>query len=170
MLWPVLNSLVGLLFHPPPPGTRFWRDPRDRLLRSMFAVIFLADYAGMALDAIARVAYRRITSHRLLLEWETALDAHRRARSQQLQFVLSRLWIPAACVLLFVGAMSRGTAAMVAAAPFLLLGALLPVAVMVINRLAKRWRGGTLTSDDRRFLRAVARRTWRYFDDFVGPQ
>jgi cyclic beta-1,2-glucan synthetase len=158
------------LFHPPPPGTRFWRDPRDRLLRVVLMVIFLADNAAMALDAIIRVIYRRITSHRLLLEWETAADAHRRARSRQLQFILSRLWIPAACVLLFVGASSWGTAAMVAAAPFLLLGALFPVAVMVINRPAKSWRGGTLTSDDRRFLRAVARRTWRYFDDFVGPQ
>src|SRR6266513_2678054 len=65
---------------------------------------------------------------------------------------------------------TAGTAAIVAAAPFLLLGALFPVAVMVINRPAKSWRGGTLTSDDRRFLRTVARRTWRYFDDFVGPQ
>ncbi len=55
----------------------------------MFAVIFLPDYAGMALDAIARVAYRRIISHRLLLEWETAQDAHRRARNQQWQFVLA---------------------------------------------------------------------------------
>ena len=118
-------------------------------------MIFLADYAGMALDAIVRVVYRRMTSHRLLLEWETAADAHRRARSRQRQFILSRLWIPAACVLLFVGAASRGTAAMVAAAPFLLLWALFPVAVMVINRPAKSWRGGTLTSDDRRFLRAV---------------
>src|SRR6184192_678077 len=36
MLWPVLNSLLALLFHPPPPGTRFWREPRDRLLRSLF--------------------------------------------------------------------------------------------------------------------------------------
>jgi cyclic beta-1,2-glucan synthetase len=27
-----------------------------------------------------------------------------------------------------------------------------------------------LTADDRRFLRIAARRTWRYFDDFVGPQ
>src|SRR5438067_538977 len=170
MLWPVLNAFLALLFHPPPPGTRFWRDPRDRLLRVMLTVIFLADNAAMALDAIVRVIYRRTTSHRLLLEWETAADAHRRARSRQLQFILSRLWIPAACVLLFVGAMSRGTAAMVAAAPFLLLGALFPVAVMVINRPAKSWRGGMLTSDDRRFLRAVARRTWRYFDDFVGPQ
>src|SRR6266513_3092553 len=170
MLWPVLNAFLALLFHPPPPGTRFWRDPRDRLLRVVLTVIFLADNAAMALDAIVRVIYRRITSHRLLLEWETAADAHRRARSRQLQFILSRLWIPAACVFLFVGAASRGTAAMVAAAPFLLLGALFPMAVMVFNRPAKSWRGGTLTSDDRRFLSAVARRTWRYFDDFVGPQ
>ena len=170
ILWPVLNAFLALLFHPPPPGTRFWRDPRDRLLRAMFSVIFLPDYAGMALDAIVRVAYRRMKSHRLLLEWETAADSHRRARSRELQFLLSRLWIPAACVLLFVFAASRGTTAMVASAPFLLLWALFPVAVMVINRPAKSWRGGTLTADDRRFLRAVARRTWRYFDDFVGPQ
>src|SRR5216110_370514 len=102
MLWPVLNAFLELLFHPPPPGTRFWRDPRDRLLRVMLTVIFLADNSAMALDAIVRVIYRRITSHRLLLEWETAADAHRRARSRQLQFILSRLWIPAACVLLFV--------------------------------------------------------------------
>ena len=170
MLWPVLNAFLALLFHPPPPGTRFWRDPRDRLLRVILTVIFLADNAAMALGAIVRVIYRRMMSHRLLLEWETAADAHRRARSRQLQFILSRLWIPAACLLLFVGAASWGTAAMVAAAPFLLLGALFPVAVMVINRPAKSWRGGALTSDDRRFLRAVARRTWRYFDDFVGPQ
>ncbi|MGE5213398.1 MAG: GH36-type glycosyl hydrolase domain-containing protein [Nitrospirota bacterium] len=170
MLWPVLNSLLGLLFHPPPPGTRFWREPRDRLLRSVFAVIFLADYAGMALDAIARVTYRRIKSHRLLLEWETAVDAHRRARSRQQQFLLSRFWIPAASVFLFACAASRGQTAMVAVAPFLFLSALFPVAVIVINRPAKSWRGGTLTADDRRFLRAAARRTWRYFDDFVGPQ
>jgi len=72
LLWPVLNAFLALLFHPPPPGTRFWRDPRDRLLRVVLTVIFLADNAAMALDAIVRVIYRRITSHRLLLEWETA--------------------------------------------------------------------------------------------------
>jgi len=82
VLWSVLNAFLALLFHPPPPGTRFWRDPRDRLLRVVLTVIFLADNAAMALDAIVRVIYRRITSHRLLLEWETAADAHRRARSR----------------------------------------------------------------------------------------
>src|SRR5437867_7965203 len=105
-----------------------------------------------------------------MLEWETALDAHQRAGSQQLQFVLSRLWIPAACVLLFAAAAWRGPPAMVAVGPFLLLSALFPVAVMAIDRPAKSWRGGTLTANDRRFLGTAARRTWRYFDDFVGPQ
>src|SRR5438874_11575678 len=170
MLWPVLNSFLALLFHPPPPGTRFCREPRDRLLRSLFAVIFLPDHAGMALDAIVRVGYRRISSHRLLLEWETAQDAHRRAKNQQRQFVLARLWIPAASVVLFVGATWQGASAMIAATLFLLLWTLFPVAVIAINRPAKSWRGGILTADDRRFLRTVARRTWRYFDDFVGPQ
>src|SRR5205814_8955805 len=170
ILWPVLNSLLALLFHPPPPGTRFWREPRDHLLRSLFEVIFLPDYASMALDAIARVAYRRIISHRLLLEWETAQDAHQRAKNRQWQFVLGRVWIPAVCVLLFVGAAWRGTSATVAVAPFLFLWALFPVALILINRPAKSWRGGILTADDRRFLRTAARRTWRYFDDFVGPQ
>jgi hypothetical protein len=46
VLWPVLNAFLALLFHPPPPGTRFWRDPRDRLLRVMLTVIFLADNAA----------------------------------------------------------------------------------------------------------------------------
>ncbi len=169
MLWPALNSVLGLLFNPPPPGTRFWREPRDRLLRSIFAILFLPDYAGMALDAIVRVAYRRLKSHRLLLEWETAQDAHQRARNRQTQFVLYRLWIPAVCVLLFLVALAHGPTATGAITPFLLLWALFPLAVVLINRPAKSWRGGILTADDRRFLRAAARRTWRYFDDFVGP-
>jgi cellobiose phosphorylase/uncharacterized membrane protein len=171
IFWPVLNSIFALLFNPPPPGTRIYREPRDRLLRSLFAVIFMPDYAGMAIDAITRTVHRRLFSHRLLLEWETAQDAHRRAKNQQQQFVLNRLWIPAACVLLlFADATWLGTSAMMAVVPFLFLWALFPVAVIVINRPARSWRGGILTADDRRFLRTAARRTWRYFDDFVGPQ
>ncbi len=170
MLWPVLNSLGGLLFHPPPPGTRFWREPRDRLLRSIFAIIFLPDYAGTALDAVVRVAYRRLKSRRLLLEWETAQDAHQRAKNRQRQFVLNRLWIPLACALLFIGAAWRGPMTMAAVTPFLLLWAISPLAVILIDRPARSWRGGILTADDRRFLRSAARRTWRYFDEFVGPQ
>ena len=111
LLWPVINSLVALLLHPPPPGTRFWREPRDRFIRSALMVVFLPDYAGLTLNAIARVAYRRLKSHRLLLEWETAQEAHSRARNQQRQFVLARLWIPGVAVLLLGLLSSVGPAA-----------------------------------------------------------
>jgi cyclic beta-1,2-glucan glucanotransferase len=170
IFWSVLSSLLAIVFHPPPPGTRFWREPRDRLLRSLFALIFLVDYAGMSLDAVARVAYRRLKSHRLLLEWETAHDAHRRARNRQQQFVISRLWIPGVCLFLFIATMERNPAALPALIPFLLLWSLFPLAVILINRPAKSWRGGILSMNDRSFLRTSARRTWRYFDEFVGPQ
>ncbi len=170
MLWPVLNSLLGLLLHPPPPGTRFWREPRDRLLRSFLAVVFLPDYAGMALNAITRVLYRRLRSHRLFLEWETAQAAHSRAKNQQRQFVVARLWIPGAAILLFVAAWHAGPMSVVSAAPFLVSWILFPVAVVLINRPATTARGGSLTNADRKMLRTTARRTWRYFDEFVGPQ
>ncbi|HEY2713219.1 MAG TPA: glucoamylase family protein [Chthoniobacterales bacterium] len=170
MLWPALNSIFSLLVHPPLPGTRFWREPRDRFLRSLLTLIFLVDYAGMALDAIARVAYRRVRSGQFLLEWETAQDVHQSAKNEQQRFVLARLWIPTACSLLLVGAATKGASTSLAAGPFLILWAIFPLVVTLINRPATSWRGGILTQDDRKFLRTAARRTWRYFDDFVGPQ
>ena len=169
MLWPVINSMVGLFLHPPPPGTRYWRDPRDRLIRSVFAIIFLLDYAGMALNAILLVNYRRLRSHRLFLEWETAQAAHARARNQQRQFVVARLWIPLTAIVLGVSAWFVSLVAFLAALPFLLLWLLFPFAVVFINRPAKTARGGILTASDRKMLRTTARRTWRYFDEFVGP-
>ncbi len=122
MLWPVLTALLGLLIHPPPPGTRWWREPRDRFLRSIFLILLLPDHAGMSVHAIGRVVYRRLISHRRLLEWEAAQDAHLRARNRERQFIFHRLWIPFGSVALWVvmAMESRGVAT--AAAPFLFFG------------------------------------------------
>ncbi len=168
LLWPVFSALLALVLRPPLPGTRFWREPRDCLLRSILGAIFLVDYAGMAVGAITRFAYRRLRSRRLLLEWETAQDAHRRAKNQERQFIRERLWIPAAAVVLFAATWFHGAAT--AAWPFLFLWMLFPAALIFLNLPAISIRGGTLTAADRRMLRGTARRTWRYFDDFVGPQ
>ncbi|MGI8890293.1 MAG: glucoamylase family protein, partial [Chthoniobacterales bacterium] len=168
LLWPVINAIIAIVIHPPPPGTRFWREPRDRLLRSALTILFLPDYAGLSLNAIARVAYRRLRSHRHFLEWETAQAAHSRAKNQERQFVLARLWIPGLSVLLLNVVSYADEAAIIAAAPFLLFWTFFPLVVVMINRKATTARGGILSASDRRMLRATARRTWRYFDDFVG--
>src|SRR4029078_11040147 len=126
--------------------------------------------AGLTLNAIARVAYRRLKSHRFLLEWETAQEAHRRARNKEWQFVLARSWLPGMAILLFSLLASVGPGSVLAALPFLTLWILFPLAVLLINRPATTIRGGILSLADRKMLRATARRTWRYFDDFVGPE
>lgn len=170
LLWPMFASLLVPLIHPPPPGTSFWREPLNCLLRSIFTAVFLVDSAGMTIGALARVSHRRLISHRLLLEWETAQDAHLRAKNQQRQFIVERLWIPFTSALLLVGAYLLGPETAVPAAwPFLLLWAISPAAVILLNRPATSTPGGLLTDADRRLLRGTARRTWRYFDDFVGP-
>ncbi len=170
LLRPVFGSLLGLLLEPPRAEKKFWREPRDCLVRSLLSAVFLVDHAALALGAITRVAYRRLVSHELLLEWETAQDAHLRAKNQQRRFILERLWIPGLSALLLIGTSFIDSAVVAAAGPYLFLWALSPAAVALLNRPATSDRGGTLTTADRRMLRGTARRTWRYFDDFVGPQ
>ena len=142
LLWPVINSLVALLLHPPPPGTRFWREPRDRLLRSLLAMVFLPDYAGLTLNAIARVAYRRLKSHRFLLEWETAQAAHQ-PREESGMAVCSRPFMDSGHWRFYCSTSSRMSdrSAVLAALPFLTLWILFPLAVLLINRPATTIRG-----------------------------
>ncbi|MCA1660574.1 MAG: hypothetical protein LC642_08595, partial [Verrucomicrobiaceae bacterium] len=170
LLLPVFGSLLGLLADPFPAGGRFWREFRGCLARSILSVVLLVDHAALALGAIIRVAYRRTISHELLLEWETAQDAHVRAKNQQRSFIIRRLWIPGVSVLLFGAAWALDSAIAAAAVPFLALWAVSPAAVALLNRPASSDRGGVLTPADRRLLRGTARRTWRYFDDFVNPE
>ncbi|MDH5275328.1 MAG: glycosyl transferase, partial [Gammaproteobacteria bacterium] len=168
--WPVLPALLAALSHRPASGTTSWRDVRYGLLRSLLTAVFLLDSAALAVSAIGRVAWRRLVSHRRLLEWETAQDFHRRARDLQRQFITLRLWIPALSALLFVALYQRGGGALAAAWPFLLLWALYPAAVPLVNRPAASARPRLLKDADHRLLRTAARRTWRYFDELVGPR
>jgi hypothetical protein len=98
----------------------------DALLRSFFTAVFLLDHAGLSVAAITRTAYRRLVSRRLLLEWETAQDSHRRAKNQERQFIFERLWIPAVSTLLLAGALSIGTAAVAG-------GVSIPAAVGILS-------------------------------------
>ena len=59
-------------------------------------------------------------------------------------------------------------ASLAAAAPILLLWFAAPVITWQISRPLTR-RDARLTTDQLRFLRGVARRTWGFFDTYVGP-
>lgn len=144
---------------------------RREITRALANAALLPYEAGLALDAIVRVLYRRFISKRRLLEWTSA----------QMTGWTSREQLPA--FLIFLGAISLLSLAMgsvvavvatgrvLFALPWLLLWILSPLVGWALNRKpAPEPLRQQLGGREERFLRRTARRTWRFFDDFVGPE
>ncbi|MDX9826134.1 MAG: glucoamylase family protein [Spirochaetia bacterium] len=141
------------------------------LLRVVIKSALLPFQAWLSLDAIGRVLYRRWISHRGLLEWTSAqaMNAKSKAKVRKFTFAMGL----ASLFSLFVGGaigIAR-PANLGIASPWLLLWILSPVFSWQLNRrphaIAPR---EALPEEDQQFLRNVARRTWRYFTDFVNEE
>jgi cyclic beta-1,2-glucan synthetase len=138
------------------------------LLRAATDAALLPHQAAVTLDAITRVWYRRLVSRRDLLEW-TAQATHWSAARRQPLFVASL-----ALGSIFSGIVAWAIwrvmpASLPLAAPWLLLWFFSPLLGWLLNlRPVEKIRKQTLPEADRRFLRQVARRTWRYFSAFVS--
>jgi len=139
------------------------------LLRAFVEAALLPYQAGLALDAILRVGYRRIISHRGLLEWTSA----RRMRGKTPRR-LPRLLVAMGLVSLFSGvagwSVSRWMpAGLWPASPWLMLWFLSPLVGWLLNLRPKaKTMQSQLPEGENKFLRAITRRTWRYFSDFVS--
>lgn len=130
---------------------------------------FLLDQARTALQAIGITLYRLFGTRRHLLEWETAAATEQRL-GNGLQQVFVHMW-PASLVGLgvLVLVVLRNPSALPAALPFLLLWAMSPVLAWFVSK-PRVIVEAVLTDDDRRALRRVARKTWSFFERFVGPE
>jgi cyclic beta-1,2-glucan synthetase len=139
------------------------------LLRTVADAALLVHQAWLALDAILRVWYRRLISRRGLLEWTSAQVTHRSGPHRQPWFVASL-----GLASLFSGivgwAVQRWMPSSLAmASPWLVLWFLSPLIGWLLNlRPQAKQKQLLLPEKDLRFLREVARRTWRYFSDFVS--
>ena len=145
-----------------------WQGAADELIRALVMISFLPHQAWLAVDAVVRVLYRRSVSHRKLLEWHTADRAraeahqHRNATFRQL-LVISGLSIP-----LTIGLLAEGEFAPTAF--FVLLWAVSPLLMHWMGAPTRSRARKELNVAEMRFLRGLARETWRYFDDLVGPE
>jgi cyclic beta-1,2-glucan synthetase len=135
----------------------------------LLSIIFLAEQARLSLDAILRTLYRLVVSRKRLLEWETAASTERRLGTGLAHFG-ANMWpalILAVSVGVFVGVVRPG--ALPAAAPLLAAWLLSPLVAWWVSR-PREVREAQLTDDERRALRRVARKTWLFFETFVGPE
>ncbi|MFH1807489.1 MAG: glucoamylase family protein [Pseudomonadota bacterium] len=181
-------GVLSLLFVPEmlPGLAEFWQRPHKlqlwrqltsvaratarRLTKLTLWLTFLPFEAVVAFDAAGRSLWRMLFSRQHLLEWQTAA-AVESVVTAGLGRVLRRMWVgPALAISL--GAMLLATGvpqARVAAGPVLLLWLVSPLVAWWVSR-PRPSITSDLGADDVRFLRRIARLTWRYFEVFAGPQ
>ncbi|MEQ1592557.1 MAG: glucoamylase family protein [Thiobacillaceae bacterium] len=145
------------------------------LALALLTLVLLPYDALICLDAIARSGVRMLFTRRGLLLWQLRSYSIRNA-SRSLADFFREMWVAPALALMLVpvltGVWPLGqvrSAEWLVWAPVLLLWAMSPVVGWWIS-LPLVTPAPDLTVDQRTFLRTSARRTWRFFADFVGPE
>ncbi len=144
-----------------------WQGAADDLIRAVVMAAFLPHQAWISADAIARVLYRKNISHRNMLEWQTAdhakSDINRHISTTMRQMAL----ISGLSLLLTILLLARHDFA--PASIFVVLWIISPWLVRWLSTAPPSLAHKELTSTRTAFLRRLARQTWRFFDDLVGP-
>jgi cyclic beta-1,2-glucan synthetase len=157
------------------PGVR-WREhlraERDNIVislrQSFMSTALLAHQSVVALDAVARTLFRLLITRRRLLEWVTA-DRHQQAPTS-MAVVFRRMWPAPALAAAFTAVVAVvDPVHLVLALPITALWFLSP-ALAYATGLPLVHRRLPLGRADRLALRRVARTTWRFFDELVGPE
>lgn len=176
LLPPLVNMLTGLLRKPDELG------PRQHLTATLpsglrqlgQAVVTLAclpHEAAYSLDAVARAIWRMWFTRRRLLEWQASSESARAADGlPDIVATIKRMWIaPTLSLVAFVALASYRPDALPFASPVLALWLLSPLLVWWMDRPVQR-RQSALNPEQVVFLRLLSRRTWAFFEAFVGPE
>ncbi|MBA3713248.1 MAG: hypothetical protein H0W76_12500 [Pyrinomonadaceae bacterium] len=166
---------TSLLLHPRgiPWTSHFWSvwgDVGTNTAQIAQTVAFLPHQAYLMLDAVARTLYRKWISHRHLLEWMTAAQTER-VSAGNVRSLAHFMWpsvaIAAVITILVIG---LHPAALPFAAPFLAAWLLSPLVAFWASQPGSAHQQPALTARDVGGVRLVVRRTWRFFEEFVGAE
>jgi len=139
------------------------------LERVVLQFAFLAEQSWSAARA-AGVTLVRLAANRRLLEWETFASEESATDEAGLgAFFLGMASGPAVALAGLASIAALRPGALIAALPALALWAASPALAFVLSRPPRR-RNPELNAADREFLLAAARRTWAYFERFMGPE
>ena len=139
-------------------------------VQSALALTLLAHQAWLMGDAIVRTLARLTLTHRRMLEWVSAAQV-KSSSSLDLGRVYLRMWsaVLLGAVAAVVAAAAGGGAAALGSC-FAALWILSPLVARWVSLPPRPARAETLTAHEASILRAVARRTWRFFEAFVTAE
>lgn len=128
---------------------------------------FLPYQSYLMLDAIIRTLYRVKISKKNMLEWQTAADVEAKLGRKLKNFIQS-MWIGSAIsiVILLIAFLKSKTIGMFMI-PSCTIWFLSPVIAYYISK-DKKGHMQELSEENLLLLRKIARKTWAYFEDFVG--
>ncbi|MES2933196.1 MAG: glucoamylase family protein, partial [Pseudomonadota bacterium] len=145
------------------------RDSGIHFSHVLLGLTFLAYETYFSLDAIVRTLWRMGVSHKLMLEWN---PSHQSKRASNLTFAgaYSAMWVsPLLAIATAFGLMWLRPEALVVAAPVLLLWLVAPAVARWIS-LPQLRRLVPLIAGQPLYLRRLARKTWGFFETYVGAE
>ncbi len=171
LVLPLLFQILDRLVARWRGDTQSWREANSDFNLAMVKAAFLPHQAYLSLDAILRVFYRLSFSRRHLLEWQSA-EVSQQAALLHLDPFRAHFYLICGITTLFMLAFEiQGKLWQLAWAPYLVLWVAAPFVQHWIRLQRRSLRNAELLDvEDSRFLRRMARATWRYFDDLVGPK
>jgi len=139
------------------------------MMIALLSFVLLPYDTRICLDAILRSGIRMLFTQRGLLLWHLQSYMRRNARHTLADFLIEMWAAPLVALALAMGVWNTHPTEWIFWVPVLLLWLVSPVIGWWIS-LPLVSPAPNLSSAQRAFLRTSARRTWRFFAAFVGPQ
>ncbi|MHB8551209.1 MAG: glucoamylase family protein, partial [Acidiferrobacterales bacterium] len=140
-----------------------------RFAQAGFFIACLPYEAIFSLDAAIRSAVRMLITHKNLLEWNPSGEPDRSGGNGPAASFRSMWTAPAIAVGTALMLVQSKPSALIVAGPILILWSLSPAIAWWISQPLHR-REARLTADQIDFLRRIARKTWAFFETFIGPE
>jgi len=169
-----LTSLLDL-FHKPDdilPSQHILATLRGsgrNLCQVAFNLLCLPYEAFFSIDAVIRTIWRMLVANKRLLEWNPSSNSDRMIRKGFVGVCRTMLISPAIAVATAIYIALSRPEALVFALPILFLWFISPLIAWWISEPLNR-RQAKLSSDKIKFLRKISRKTWSFFETFVGPE
>ncbi len=145
-------------------------DLKTSAARFLLQLAFLASDAGGRMHAIVVTLFRLTVTRTRLLEWETAAASAARGGQLELGTFIRQMFVsPLLAAVILVSILIVRPSALLIATPILGLWMLAPGIAFALSRPTPR-QTAVLSRDDAAYLQELARKTWAYFETFVGPE
>ncbi len=139
------------------------------LAQAGLSLTFLPYEAFFSLDAVARTEGRMLFTHKRLLEWNSSSSSKSKGRSD-LAGIYQSMWIAPAVAIAMASYLAFWRSDVLHIVwPLLVSWSLAPAVAWWIS-LPLDTPEAKLSEDQTIFLRKLSRKTWKFFETFVGPE